>query len=46
MTLAATYGMCKLKYRNMLDFVMWKPMLTYGLLALTITGMTLFNVMT
>ena len=34
--LAATYGI----------FGMWRPLLTYGLLTLTITSLTLFNMMT
>jgi hypothetical protein len=35
-TLGAIYGI----------FGMWRPLLTYGLLTLTITGLTLFNMMT
>ena len=30
----------------MWDFAMWKPLLTYGLLTLTITSLALFNVIT
>jgi len=40
------YGFIKILGAIYGIFGMWRPLLTYGLLTLTITGLTLFNTMT